>query len=412
MSNSGRSRLELLANVHCEEQFLGKAKLGVLAGASVVSVASLMAVFAQDGDRIWLAAHNSNQVEELQGLNCPLLENLDCEFYDDFNFGRAKKSRLLTWGPKASTSKRKLADIDFSGIQWWRELANLPRSSQSSGKKMNCRSTYLKFMTELGRQLPNSHWFETEKEFEQFYNRILFQSNFVLKAAYGASGRNRIRGGYEMWLNGFEEMKLLVRRSQGAILEPWMQRVRDFGACYWISKSGSFKRLSLHELILNPLSEFSGIRLFTDPSKSILEKESLIECEKHWTKLIHLAIANGYYGPLCFDAFSYLDMRGEERIHFANEFNARLSFGLVAKALCSRFVNSTGEFSGVCELRIHSPKEIGAANADVEVPNQKSDLRLALVPKNSLGYPHVEFRWDSCSEIDLIKVNCSGRHFR
>ena len=123
----------------------------------------------------------------------------------------------------------------------------------------------------------------------------------------------------------------------GAVLEPWLDRVRDLSAQLWVEPRGSVRLLGTLELLVSPSGVYCGHRGSVDNKGRVTslcpEDERLREVA---AQLAAEAGARGFAGPCGVDAFSFRGPGGEHLFRPAVEFNARVTMGTIAVGLLRR----------------------------------------------------------------------------
>lgn len=156
---------------------------------------------------------------------------------------------------------------------------------------------------------------------------------WVCKARWTSAGRDRARG------TGRPEGELRTRlarmlaRFGPLVLEPWLDRLADFGVCGEIVDGAAVevRLLPPHRLRTDPRGGFLGIELApVDPAIT----EALHATAR--AAALHLAADTGYRGRFAIDAFVYRGAGGDARLHPLCEINARHSFGWIAHGLARR----------------------------------------------------------------------------
>ncbi|MDX1997015.1 MAG: hypothetical protein SF066_04790 [Thermoanaerobaculia bacterium] len=153
---------------------------------------------------------------------------------------------------------------------------------------------------------------------------------WIVKAAYSAAGRDRLRPGQDA-------ARFFARHGHG-VLEPWVKRQADFGAVGEVGEGGQVVLCGVHGLLVDAAGRFRGIVLRVGcsgeaPGLAPDEAELLTAALHHAGRAL---AAEGYRGPFGLDAFRYLDSAGREAFHPWVELNPRWSFGRVARALVDR----------------------------------------------------------------------------
>ena len=135
----------------------------------------------------------------------------------------------------------------------------------------------------------------------------------------------------------------LFQRAGSLLFEPWMDRLADYGCAVLLDKDGSFEVVSFHTQLVDRRGQFAGIELGgTFEGFDGLDRE---EEERMRTAIEGTARAlagAGYRGPFGIDAWRYRTPNGATAFHPLGEINARLTFGLVARALVDRLREPLG----------------------------------------------------------------------
>jgi hypothetical protein len=151
---------------------------------------------------------------------------------------------------------------------------------------------------------------------------------WVVKAPYSASGRHRLRH------RGPPDAAARTRISRllagGPLLfEPWVERIADLGVVGLIDRADNVRLFPPHRLDNDPAGVFRGIDV--DGADVATEGERAQIMDAAAAAAAALA-ARGYRGPFGIDAFVWRDAAGARRLQPMSEINARLTFGLVARA--------------------------------------------------------------------------------
>jgi hypothetical protein len=150
---------------------------------------------------------------------------------------------------------------------------------------------------------------------------------WIAKARWTAAGRDRARG------DGRPEGELrarvarLLARFGPLVVEPWLDRIDDFGTCGAIGDA--LRVLPPHRLRTDPRGGFLGVELDGVPADVAAALQTTARAAA-----ARLA-ATGYRGPFAVDAFRYRDGTAT-RLHPLCELNARHTFGWIAHALARR----------------------------------------------------------------------------
>lgn len=297
----------------------------------VLATASRMALrlcaFAREGDRLWTPA--PVDPAEFPGLPQPVLESGPLRDLDP-------AEEVLAWGesPEVAalrTGKREpVASLEgpLHDLLW-----RLPVASPEVVARVHHRFFCLRVAEELGCALPGARIVESLADFDRVLASRAAPRAWVVKAPLSASGRSRFieRGGPAI---SSEKARRTVERlfdRHGPLLfEPWMDRVEDFGVSVLLTESET-RPVSFHRQLVDRKGQFAGIEL--DAELPTAERE-LVE------EIVHgVASAlrrEGYVGPFGIDLWRYRRADGEVVLHPLGEINARMTFGLVARAMAER----------------------------------------------------------------------------
>ncbi|MCP4448350.1 MAG: hypothetical protein GY811_23870 [Myxococcales bacterium] len=172
--------------------------------------------------------------------------------------------------------------------------------------------------------------------------------SWVAKAPWSASGRERLtRRGREVEGEQRTFAKKLLQRYGALLVEPWMQRTGDFAVCGLIGETAeSCTIFPAHQLHCDRGGVFRGIRIDDEQTQAMLGPHNapLMQC----AHLVAGALRRrGYRGAFGIDSFLYQDSSGT-RLRAVCEINARMTFGLVARAIASGAGELTCDFAPSC----------------------------------------------------------------
>lgn len=167
---------------------------------------------------------------------------------------------------------------------------------------------------------------------------------WVAKAPFAAAGRWRVRG---MWPRSEVEgraLEGLLRRHGAVVVEPWCRRTLDVGVVARC-QAGIARIVGAHRLEVDSEGRFRGIET-TGRFSSIEALPWLRPGERRQLVAVVDSVAQelggiGYEGPFGIDAWRWspsvrYETEDGERFHPLGEVNARMTFGLVARALIDR----------------------------------------------------------------------------
>jgi hypothetical protein len=140
---------------------------------------------------------------------------------------------------------------------------------------------------------------------------------WVVKADHGnaALGNRRLRGRKLSRSDSLFVDRLLSEDGQ-AVVEPWRQRLSDLCAVFTLSPSGELEGLRFHETVCTSAGALIGV-IFDPPGRE------WPEALYHTAEVVAAELSRqDYFGPVCFDAFTYR-RGGEERLRTLVDLNCR-----------------------------------------------------------------------------------------
>jgi hypothetical protein len=147
---------------------------------------------------------------------------------------------------------------------------------------------------------------------------------WVAKAVLTSAGRDRVR-------DDAAAATALLARHGAIVVEPWLDRVHDLAITGAIDAAGAVTVLAPHRLITDGRGGFRGIDLAA-PDLTATEHAHLADRARAAGAAL---AALGHRGPYTVDAFVHATA-GARALRPIVEINARLSFGIVARALAAR----------------------------------------------------------------------------
>ena len=166
---------------------------------------------------------------------------------------------------------------------------------------------------------------------------------WVAKAIFSAAGRERVR------FSGDEErlrLERLLSRFGALLLEPWVDRLLDLG-CAGLVDVDRVEVFPPHRLDSDAAGVFRAA-VIDDAGDAIAEPPVLAAVRGTAEAAGAALAAAGYLGPFSVDAYLWRDRAGAVQLQRLSEINARLTFGLVARAAAGRASTRGGRF----ELRL------------------------------------------------------------
>ena len=259
------------------------------------------------------------------------------------------------WTPEAVASHRVLPVEGLAQprlVSGAEERPTAPRVAWCAHENSNLLSRFFDFCCENEQlsRLVGTRWINSLEALRDGLHEDVFaeRAEWLLKPDFSAAGRGALRGRGEALLDGtpLENSPAISSlfaadsrgggQLRGALLEPWVDRLSDFG-CRARAIGGRVEIEGLHRLLVTPSGGFRGVVVTPGggipPGLRNDESKQLVASAK--AAGIRL-LANGYEGPFGVDAFAYRSQSGERRFRAQCELNVRMTFGFVAAALVAR----------------------------------------------------------------------------
>jgi hypothetical protein len=298
-------RRRILANLFGEDELAGRRTTPSRAALETAArMGSLLRVFGREGDELILEP--------------VLLRCID------------PGGEVLAWCETATATALRGGPRPPSAISWDAPLSELvwqlPTPSPAVVAAVHHRAFHLQVAREIGCALPGARMVDS------FADLGDLPPSWVLKAPLSASGRNRYIEKDGPGLSDPKTRRTVERLFEvngPLLLEPWMDRVADFGVAALLTHE-DLRIAGIHGQRVDLKGQFAGIDLepdLTEADRGILRRT---------TEAVAAALrAAGYVGPFGLDAWKYRDGNGSVFLNPLGEINARMTFGLVAWASCS-----------------------------------------------------------------------------
>ena len=257
------------------------------------ALATLLRVFAKDGDLLWTPRPvDPGRVPDVPGLPRPELAS-----------GPAGDGPVaFAWAKTGKTAAR-----------------------------VNHRAFLLDHSSAFPDRLPGIRAVRTIDEAEAG------EGPFVLKAPWSAAGRLRIVARPSLRASDRRRGEDLLRRYGTLVREPWLEREEDFGVSGRVDADG-VALLPPHRVRTDDRGAFRGIEgPLAEPMAGRVR-----DAGRRAGELLREA---GYRGRFGVDGLSGRDRHGVLRLHLPCEVNARTTFGHVAAALAERLAPGTDRFA-------------------------------------------------------------------
>ncbi len=241
-------------------------------------------------------------------------------------------TEVLAWCETPTTTALRLAPrkpyLIVSPL--WERVWTLPAARPEVVAAVHHRGFHLQVARELGCALSGARMVESLAELD----RLQPVGPWVVKAPYSASGRSRYihrEGSPLADPKARRTVERLFELHGPLLFEPWMERTADFGCSALLTPSG-LEILGFHGQTVDRKGQFAGIDLAAEiPERARME--AVVEG-------VADALARaGYVGPFGIDAWMYVLPDGGLALHPLGEINARMTFGLVERAIRERQIS-------------------------------------------------------------------------
>jgi hypothetical protein len=302
---------------------------------NVSRLAPRLAVFARPGDRLWTPAP-LDPADLIPGLPVPVLESGPLNRLPPI-------AETLAWCETPEvvalrTRPRPFAPSDDMPLheQVWR----LPVASPEVVARVHHRSFALRLAEDLGCALPGARMVDGLAELDRILAERSAPASWILKAPFSASGRSRYieRDGPLLTNPKFRRtVENLFERHGSLLFEPWLDRVADWGCAALLTES-EMRIVSIHGQRVDIKGQFTGI----DPDASGLPDRDRARLKEVAAEVGTALRRAGYTGPFGIDAWHWRRPDGSITFHPLGEINARMTFGLVQRALVQREAERSG----------------------------------------------------------------------
>jgi hypothetical protein len=311
----------ILANLLCEDDLARRRTSpprSVLEKAS--AMATLLRVFAQEGDRLWLPA-TVDHISEIPGLPLPVLESGPLR-------DLPPADEVLAWceTPEAAAHRVRPRESGVSLAGPIHEvLWHLPVPSPSVVARVHHRAFCLQVARDLGCALPGARMVESLTDLHNA------PPGWVVKAPLSAAGRERyIERADFSDPKARRTVERLFQRHGPLLFEPWMDRTSDYGVSALLTPEEA-RIVGVHRQRVDRKGQFGGIDLTSAISPEV--RDRLTETALSVGDALR---REGYSGPFGIDAWEYRRRDGSTVLHPLGEINARMTFGLVAWVMTKR----------------------------------------------------------------------------
>ncbi len=326
----------LVGNLDCEVEWANGPALPAAVTARLALLATTLRAFARDDDdRLWLPAPVPPTAVPQDGAPRPRLE------HGPLARGTAT---VLAWGATArldaaasSAADAPLVDPATVGADWQAALAHAPRTSSVIARAANDRRFALALAVERGVALPGARVIESVTELRAHLAAggadASPDGSWVAKAVWTAAGRDRVRRRGAVVDDATATRVARLLEVHGALVfEPWLTRRLDVGQGGVVLTADHAVLLPVHRGLCDDGGVVRGLVIDDVADLGAADRATLTDTV---TAVAARLGQLGYRGPFVVDGFVH-----DRGLHPLGEINARLTFGLVARAWAERLGTS------------------------------------------------------------------------
>ena len=225
----------------------------------------------------------------------------------------------------------------FSENSWTERLWQL-HPDPATARRCNDRRFAFELSAREGWSLPGARIIESLDD-------LPANGSWVAKAIFSAAGRERVR--FSRPDDQRPRLARLLSRFGALVVEPWVDRLLDLG-CAGLTDGIRVDVFPPHRLESDAAGVFRAA-IIDDSGDGIAEPSVLARVRDTTHAAGEALAAAGYRGPFSVDAYLWRDRAGAVQLQRMSEVNARLTFGLVARAAAERERPAGG---GRFELRL------------------------------------------------------------
>ncbi len=335
----------IVGNLDCETGFAAQSLSSVAPATlprpvleNISAAATLLRVFCTEKDRLWTPLPvDAGRLTGPPELARPTLAEGPLSAAE-------QEVEVLAWGETEAVAALRAGrpvaqpyreDAPLAGRLW-----SLPEASAAAAAAVNDKRFCQQLREKLGLALPASRIIKNTAELEEHLENSSgcpeLSGGWVLKAPFSAAGRLRLiaegPGAGELEL---KRARNLFEAHGALVFEPWLERTADFGFCALVLEERNVL-LGPHGLETDVQGRFRGLAFSPSSTGNLPGLETVVDAAAD------AAREEGYLGPLEVDCWSWRDSGGDEHFHPLGEINARISFGLVGRAIIETLGEATG----------------------------------------------------------------------
>lgn len=302
---------------------------------TVAAFSTLLRAFAREDDEVrTLVPVAPDDVADVPGLPRPRLSSGPLgevrEAVPVLAWAETEEVAAYRSGGGGGAPEGRLPEAPLHELLWL-----LPAPGAAAAAAVNDRAFCLEAARELGCALPGSRMIHSISELAS----LPASEPWVVKARFSAAGRGRYvhRGGEgTVAPQSRQTVERLLRRHGSLLFEPWMERTADFG-CAALATADETRIVGFHRQLVDRRGQFRGLELETAfAGFAALSGGEAATLERTVEAVAWRLAKAGYAGPFGIDCWRYRRPDGRVAFHPLGEVNARLTFGLVARALVDR----------------------------------------------------------------------------
>lgn len=212
--------------------------------------------------------------------------------------------------------------------------------------------------------------------------------DLIIKPLHGNSGAGFTRLSPPYQQEVLRHIETIIH-NEGAVIEPWLDRIDDFATLFHIAKDGFITTIGSHRNICNSNGAFYGT-LISDNDQLLQEHSTGIErATKEIGTALHKA---GYFGIVSFDSFTYRE-KGQIRTAYGIDINCRYTMSYIAHMLKRKMSCNCMFYRFIAKRRHKLPtsySEFKRIAGDIHYSTQKSEGIFLASPLRIHGKDGVE----------------------
>jgi len=329
-----------------------------------------------------LAAPSYNRSKQLERLNAELSIHLlafaddgDRLFYDDDSLAEFLTDAATAGFPNAQTLalvNQPIPDAELVPWGWSRPAISIGTSRGWSGNGpahgvvaiVNSRTFSFEAEQRLDFSIPGAVRIDSIEMLEvainqagNIWNRSVEEFDWLLKAEFGMSGRERVTGtGSQLEDSQAGWIRRRLNSGGGLYFEPRVEPLCELSSQWLIPRPDSGGGLSMEpdligttQLLVDRSGQYLG-SILVDRSSVVIPSIAVSEFSLSRENLDHLlqgarsvakaAQQAGYHGPLGIDSMVYRGVDGQPAARAIQDVNARLTMGRIALEWFRRFAKT------------------------------------------------------------------------